>query len=604
MTASRRIAAKLIISAKNVIFLVLYFLSRLSRRQEKISILLYHSIDQNSAHYNVNPEQFEMQMEYLRTNCDVVSLDTVLDFIKGGKDLPKRPVVITFDDGYYSVYQNAYPVLKKCRFPAAVFITTGYVQKQMTLDRIQLRMLGWNEIKEMSNNGVTIGAHTITHPNLEQVDLETAKKEILGSKEEIEENIGKGVRYFASPYGKENEEIVELVKLMGFDYALGPLSSNRFIRKGANHSMLNRIEIDSSVALWMFKAKLTKAVDWYRKFEQNASKIASRFSFLAEVDLIYNMRAVRLQKDRKLSVKDSSPNAVEKMNAIKITVGVCVKNKERTIKSSIDSIFKQKFPRDLMQIIVVDGCSTDRTLPIIRNVTSAMNMSVEIFSDKSKGLGAARQMVVDNAKGDYIIFVDGDVELQEDFVQKQVDFMEKNPKVATAVGRYMCKEGNLLSTVWCLFNSVSSSLGNDATIYRSEVLRQVGGFDENIRGAAEDKDVVLRIHKKGWAFSANEKAGFYHNCRQSFKEFWKEQAWFGSGDHYLFHKHGSIDSTPLWRRIPAGYFRYGLRLAAKSYRLANRKISFLMPSLMVLGNIAWWFGFVKAHLNGYGHETN
>jgi glycosyltransferase involved in cell wall biosynthesis len=286
---------------------------------------------------------------------------------------------------------------------------------------------------------------------------------------------------------------------------------------------------------------------------------------------------------------------------MRIAFGVCVKNNERTIKTAIDSILNQKYPRELMQLIIVDGCSTDRTLPMIENMTSEIDMSVEIFSDQGKGLGAARQMVVDNAKGDYIIFVDGDVELQEDFVQEQADFMEKNPKTAAAVGRYMFKEGNLLSTVWCLANHISSFLGNDATIYRSEVLRQVGGFDKKMRGT-EDKDVILRIRKKGWAFSVNEKAEFYHNCRESFKEFWREQAWFGSGNHYLDHKHGRL--RPLWHSLPAGSFRYGLELAVKSYRFTNRKISFLIPPLMVLGNIAWWGGFVEAHLNGYGHGTS
>ncbi len=291
----------------------------------------------------------------------------------------------------------------------------------------------------------------------------------------------------------------------------------------------------------------------------------------------------------------------DKVTAMKITVGVCVKNNERTIGGAIDSILNQKYPRELMQLIIVDGCSTDRTLTIIKNITSKMNMSIEIFSDNGKGLGAARQIVVNNAIGDYIIFVDGDVELQEDFVQEQADFMENNLKVATAVGRYMFKEGNLLSTVQSLYNHVESFLGNDATIYRSEVLRQAGGFDENMRGT-EDKDVILRIRKNGWEFSANEKAEFYHNCRASFAEFWKEQAWWGSGNHYLNHKHGSLN--PLWRYIPATAFVYGLELAVKSYGVTNRKASFLIPLLRVFGNIAWWFGFIDAHLSGYGHKIS
>ena len=61
-------------------------------------------------------------------------------------------------------------------------------------------------------------------------------------------------------------------------------------------------------------------------------------------------------------------------------------------------------------------------------MTSETNVSVEIFSDKGKGLGAARQIIVDNAQGDYVIFADGDTELSDDFVKEQINYMEKNPK--------------------------------------------------------------------------------------------------------------------------------------------------------------------------------
>jgi peptidoglycan/xylan/chitin deacetylase (PgdA/CDA1 family) len=285
---SERIVARSILLAKNIIHLALYSLCRLFRQQKKISILLYHSIGLNNAQSNVNPKQFEIQMEYLRKNYNVVSLDKIIYFIKEGKSLPKKPVAITFDDGYYNVYQNAYPILKKYKLPATIFITTGYVQKQMPLNQVQLSMLSWDEIKEMSDNGVTMGAHTITHPNLEQVDLETAKKEILESKQEIEANIGKKVKYFSSPFGKENKEIARLVKSIGFDYAFGQLSSRGYIQRGVNLLILNRTEIDSRVSFWMFKVKLSKAVDWYKKCEYSASKLISKFTFLSNVDRLYD----------------------------------------------------------------------------------------------------------------------------------------------------------------------------------------------------------------------------------------------------------------------------------------------------------------------------
>lgn len=287
---------------------------------------------------------------------------------------------------------------------------------------------------------------------------------------------------------------------------------------------------------------------------------------------------------------------------MKIAVGICVKDSERTIERAVYSVLNQTYPKELMQVIFVDGCSRDKTLSIIRRLISEANIASGIFSDYGRGLGAARQVVVNNAKGDYLIFVDGDVELQGDFVQKQFDYMEGNPKVAVAVGRYMFRRGNLLSSVWSLYNSASRFLGNDATIYRLEAIKQVGGFDENIKGASEDKDLIYRILQRGWSFSVNEEALFYHDCRQSLRGFWNEQAWFGFGNHYLNHKYRNLG--PLWRNLPVGSFRYGSKLARKSYKTTNKKMSFLVPLLMVFGNIAWWIGFVKAHLEGYGHGTS
>ena len=301
-------------------------------------------------------------------------------------------------------------------------------------------------------------------------------------------------------------------------------------------------------------------------------------------------------------MKDLLSIASREKTVTKVTIGVCTRNNEATIAAAIESIRKQKYPMKLMQVIFVDGCSTDKTLVIVRNTTSEMSMPVEIFSDEGEGLGAARQIVVDNANGDYLIFVDGDVEIPDDFVQKQIDYMEKNPNVAIAIARYLvsARESNFISTVWNLKQHSTIKLGCDATICRVKALRQVGGFDQNMRGASEDKDLIFRVKKKGWAFSLNEETGFYHASRNSVREFWAEQVWFGFGNHYLYHKDSNLG--PLWRCLPVGSFRYGIKLAKKSYELTNRKLSFFIPFLMGFANIAWWVGFTKAHFNGYGHK--
>lgn len=255
---------------------------------------------------------------------------------------------------------------------------------------------------------------------------------------------------------------------------------------------------------------------------------------------------------------------------------------------------------ELIQLVVVDGCSKDKTLPIINSVTSKTSIISETHSDQGEGLGTARQIVVNNAKGKYIIFVDGDVKLSSDFVKNHVKFMEENPHSAVAFATPMLQEGTLIATVWDLFNHVAGgTVGNDATIYRSEVLRQIGGFDTKIKGAAEDQDLIVRFRLLGWQVSVNDKARFFHKHREDPRSFLTEQSWFGYGDHYFIHKHGS--SVAVWRKFPALSFAYGLKLASRAYKRTQRKISFLIPFELVLGNVAWWFGFIKAHMAGYGH---
>ncbi|RLI39497.1 hypothetical protein DRO69_14200, partial [Candidatus Bathyarchaeota archaeon] len=117
----------------------------------------------------------------------------------------------------------------------------------------------------------------------------------------------------------------------------------------------------------------------------------------------------------------------------KVTIGICVKNAETTIKEAIESILNQDFPPELVELIIVDGCSSDKTLSIVKDCLRGAKFRTKIFTEKG-GLGWQRQIVVENAEGDYILWVDADMILPKDHIKRQVDFMEKNPKVGIAKG--------------------------------------------------------------------------------------------------------------------------------------------------------------------------
>ena len=135
----------------------------------QVPILLYHHIetlneDAGSDWYNttVTPEAFEEQMAYLAYHgYHTVKIMDLLAAFEGRKALPKNPVVITFDDGWIDCYDTAFPVLQKYGMTATFFIIAGSVGS-IPADHV----MSWGEIEEMSQAGMEIGSHTMTHPYL------------------------------------------------------------------------------------------------------------------------------------------------------------------------------------------------------------------------------------------------------------------------------------------------------------------------------------------------------------------------------------------------------------------------------------------------------
>lgn len=291
-----------------------------------------------------------------------------------------------------------------------------------------------------------------------------------------------------------------------------------------------------------------------------------------------------------------------------VTVGVCVKNCERTIKDVIDSILAQDYPHELMEVIIVDGCSYDKTVQIVKEVLFNSDIKTQIFFE-NKGLGFARQIVVKNATGDFIIWVDGDMILPKDFVRKQVGFMEKNPKVG--IGRAMygiwpkLRLVAYLETIPFVVESFRSNkavplgiCGTEGAIYRLDAIRQVGGFDVNIKGAGEDIELAKRVLASGWAAQVTP-SFFYELCKESWKDLWNQYAWWGYGGHYLFHKNRDI--SMLLKMSPLGGLIAGILRFPFAYKLTRRKLLFLLPFHYAFKRLAFCYGFIKAHAEGYGH---
>lgn len=279
-----------------------------------------------------------------------------------------------------------------------------------------------------------------------------------------------------------------------------------------------------------------------------------------------------------------------------------MKNSEKTIRETINSIVNQDFSHEQIEIIVVKGESKDRTMPIIKEILSKTDIRVKIFSDNGEGLGVARQIVVDEANSKYILWIDGDVVVSRDLIRKQVDFMERNPHVGISAGKMMFRQQTgVVGTLNALFQyTIEGRIGCHATMYRTKAIREIGGFDKEIKGASEDSDAQFRIKQNDWSVCVNQEARWYHNCRDELRDLWNERFWFGYGDYYMYHKHKNA-RRHIKNMAPFLFSISGLQHSLRAYKQTHLKKSFLLPILCFVMSISWLSGFVKARLDGYTH---
>jgi peptidoglycan/xylan/chitin deacetylase (PgdA/CDA1 family) len=163
-------------------------------------------------------------MQTLSSGYEVVSLGRIVEIIKRGEKINPKAVAITFDDGYVDNYTFAAPILAKYGLTACFFIASGYIGTNRVFPWDEERsnffpLMNWDQIRSLAEQGFEIGSHTIDHVDLGKEPLRSAKRQIVGSKEDIEDKIGLEVKYFSYPFGgKDNirEETRNLVKEAGF----------------------------------------------------------------------------------------------------------------------------------------------------------------------------------------------------------------------------------------------------------------------------------------------------------------------------------------------------------------------------------------------------
>jgi len=185
-----------------------------------IPIITFHKVDTafEWGVTRVTPCQFEKIIKYLAgQGYQTISLDQAYK----SADLPDKPIIITFDDGYESLYSYALPILKKYSFSATVFLISGYIGKMnkwdVNLGGKIFPHLTKEQIDTMIMEGWEIGSHTIHHPDLTRISPAQIRTELFDSKQYLENLLGKEIKSISFPFGRYNRDILNQCANAGYE---------------------------------------------------------------------------------------------------------------------------------------------------------------------------------------------------------------------------------------------------------------------------------------------------------------------------------------------------------------------------------------------------
>lgn len=239
--------------------------SAVPERRGKLTlpVLMYHSISVDGSNNPVPPYTFEKHMQYLDANgWTPITTTQLQDYINNKSDLPEKPILLTFDDGWKDNYDNAYKILNKYNFKGNFAIITGNVGEA---DRVS-----WDNLREMQKAGHEINSHTVRHCYLtvdkadwqnqdfrfadspisdsvategcynfydwRVLDTSRIKYELAVSKEKLEKELGIKVNSIIYPYGKYNKQVMNIAKELGYEFG--------FTTQGQSY---NSVDLDSAL---------------------------------------------------------------------------------------------------------------------------------------------------------------------------------------------------------------------------------------------------------------------------------------------------------------------------------------------------------------------
>jgi peptidoglycan/xylan/chitin deacetylase (PgdA/CDA1 family) len=208
-----------------------------------VPILMYHRIDvlkpslpPMTRRLTVDPNVFRQQMRWLvRNGYRSVTQAQLQSGIRGRGTLPKKPVMITFDDGYADVYTRASPILTRLGLHATAYLITSRISGP------DPSFLTWQQVRGLERRGIQIGSHTETHAALPSLSSTALLEELRGGRRALQRVLHHPVPWLAYPYGAYDERVVDLARASG--YTLGVTTVGGTCQTPTRPLELRRLEV-------------------------------------------------------------------------------------------------------------------------------------------------------------------------------------------------------------------------------------------------------------------------------------------------------------------------------------------------------------------------
>lgn len=245
---------------------------------------MYHSVadeDESAVgpYYRVavTPTLFRQQMAWLHQHgYRTASLASAVERLQTGGSTTEKTVVITFDDGYRNFYENAVPALQQFGYTATMFLPTASIGTE-TRNFKGRDCMTWWEVRELQQQGMLFGSHTVNHPQLHGLDPTRIREEIVESQQEIEDKTGCAVDSFAYPYAFPQTDrrfrsmLRAILEESGYRY--GVCTQIGRARPASDPLFLERLPMNSADDAALLQAKMAGAYDWVGGLQSVAKRI-------------------------------------------------------------------------------------------------------------------------------------------------------------------------------------------------------------------------------------------------------------------------------------------------------------------------------------------